>query len=178
MFPPDAAHRQTRRCRLLAPVSQLRTRLQPAGAFLHRPGGIGEERFEFVSAVEVLEHIPDDGITAFVKSLAERLVPRGHLLVSVPSTVQAVHKKHYRHYDEALLRGHVEGACSDLVCVHVDHVYRGSRLVDAAMHWTMNRFWVIEVAPLRRALWRHVWHHLRRARPGQGRHVVGLFRRG
>ena len=148
----------------------------PQAHFCTHLEDLGDERFEIVSAVEVLEHIPDDGISAFVQSLAERLVPGGHLLLSVPSTVQSVHKKHYRHYDEALLRRQVEGACSDLDCVHVDHVYRGSRLVDAAMRWTMNRFWVVEVAPLRRALWRHVWHHLRRARPGQGRHVVGLFR--
>ena len=146
----------------------------PQAQFCADLADLDGERFEFVSAVEVLEHIPDDGVNAFVASLRKRVAPGGHLLLSVPSTVAPIHAKHYRHYDEALLRE--QGAYNDLKCVHVDHVYGGSWLVDAVTRWTLNRFWVVEVAPLRSLLWRHVWTRLRLVRPGIGRHVVGLFR--
>jgi SAM-dependent methyltransferase len=134
------------------------------------------ERFDLVSAVEVLEHIPDDEIAGFLQSLRQRLSPGGHLLVSVPSTALPVHPKHYRHYDEALLRRQVLGACGDLEEQRIEHVYRDGRVVDAVMRATMNRFWVVEIAPLRRWLWRRVWRRQRLTRPGVGRHVVGLFR--
>lgn len=134
------------------------------------------EGFDLVSAVEVLEHLTDEQIPAFVGALRDRVRPGGHLLVCVPSTAQPLHAKHYRHYSEALLLSQVCGAWPDLALVRVDHVCRGSRLVDAYARWTLNRFVVLELRPLRRVIWRHVWRRLRRAAPGQGRHLVGLWR--
>lgn len=135
-----------------------------------------DERFDLVSAVEVLEHVADGEVGAFLGALRDRLRRGGHLLLSVPSAARPLHAKHYRHYTEALLVAQVRGACPDLVTVGVDHVYRRSRLVDAYTRCTLNRFLVLELAPLRRAVWRYVWQRLRRAPPGEGRHVVGLFR--
>lgn len=138
---------------------------------------LGDETFDVVSAVEVLEHIPDDEVDGFLKSLADRLKPGGHLLISVPSTAIPLHPKHYRHYDEALLGIQVHNACPDLESIHFDHVYRRSRLIDVVTRLTLNRFIVLDLAPLRRLLWAYVWHRLRFGGKGRGRHLLGVFRR-
>lgn len=148
----------------------------PQAEFCASLDQLDNERFDVVSAVEVLEHIPDDSVSEFVCSLRQRVVPGGHMLISVPSSAQPLHAKHYRHYDEALLRQQVESAGTDVECVQIDHIYADSRLIDTMTKLTMNRLWVVELAPLKRLMWRYVWNQLRCARPGVGRHVVGLFR--
>ncbi|MGD1893741.1 MAG: class I SAM-dependent methyltransferase [Cyclobacteriaceae bacterium] len=63
-------------------------------------------RFQLISCVETLEHIPDDIISPFVKRITELLQPGGTLIVSVPSVNTPLNKKHYRHYDAALLKSY------------------------------------------------------------------------
>lgn len=55
-------------------------------------------------AVEVLEHIDPQDTPGFLAALAACLKPGGLLVVTVPSTNRPVGRKHYRHFDEALLR--------------------------------------------------------------------------
>lgn len=57
-----------------------------------------------VTLIEVLEHIPDDDLSAFVRNVARLLKDNGRLLVSVPTVDVPVNRKHYRHYDLDLLR--------------------------------------------------------------------------
>ncbi|MBT3342245.1 MAG: class I SAM-dependent methyltransferase [Gemmatimonadetes bacterium] len=137
----------------------------------------GDETFDVVTAVEVLEHIPDDGVDDFLKSLVQRLKPGGHLLISVPSTAIPLHPKHYRHYDGALLGNQVAGACPELELVQYDHIYRRSRLIDLFTRLTLNRFIVLDLAPLRHLLWSYVWRRLRSGGVGHGRHLLGHFQR-
>jgi 2-polyprenyl-3-methyl-5-hydroxy-6-metoxy-1,4-benzoquinol methylase len=59
------------------------------------------ERFDVVTAIEVLEHIPDAIIPSFVQSLADRVAPGDHAVVTVPGVVLPLNAKHHRH-DEAL----------------------------------------------------------------------------
>lgn len=64
-----------------------------------------DREFDLVTAIEVLEHIPDDGIKRFVNVLSERT--KGGVLVCVPTTEVPVSAKHYRHYDEDFLACHM-----------------------------------------------------------------------
>lgn len=138
---------------------------------------LGEETFDVVTAVEVLEHIPDDEVDGFLISLARRLRPGGHLLLSVPSTAIPLHPKHYRHYDEQLLSDQMNRACPELEVLRFDHVYRRSRLIDVITRLTLNRWIVLDLAPMRSVLWSYVWRHLRFGGKGRGRHLLGVFRR-
>lgn len=59
--------------------------------------------FDIVTAIEVLEHIPDEQIPSFIKTLCSKVRVGGNIVVCVPSTLIKIQEKHYRHYDENLL---------------------------------------------------------------------------
>lgn len=61
------------------------------------------EFYDFISMVEVLEHIPDNQIDDFLSTLKKNMHKESKLIITVPSNLRKVHKKHYRHYDKDLL---------------------------------------------------------------------------
>src|SRR3546814_6730143 len=56
------------------------------------------DQFDLVTAIEVLEHVPNDELPAFIRALRDRCRPGGYLIVSVPSALMPVQSKHFRHY--------------------------------------------------------------------------------
>jgi SAM-dependent methyltransferase len=134
------------------------------------------EQFDVVATVEVLEHIPDEVVPRFVRGLCERVRPGGHLLMCVPSDAEAVHPKHYRHYNEALLHEHVAAGGVDLERISVHHVYAPPRWWSLINRITCNSTATLEIPALNGLMWRYLWRH-RLAAPGKGRHIIALYRR-
>ena len=116
-----------------------------------------QQVFEVISAVEVLEHIPDDEIDGFEEP--ERHATPGVVMISVPSP-PFLHPKHYRHYDESCrrrcgrvpraaagpLRPSTDGACSSTP--------RSTRI--ASSSWISRRFagcWPISSAAPGAGVW-------------------------
>lgn len=62
-------------------------------------------KYEMVTAIEVLEHIPPEQSREFTKLLALR--SQRWVLLSVPTTNAKLNPKHYHHYDYALLVDHI-----------------------------------------------------------------------
>lgn len=134
-----------------------------------------DEVFDVVTSIETLEHIPDEGIAPFVRALAAR--SRAHVLISVPTTVMPTNRKHYRHYDLALLESQVAASGAGLALVGHEYVYRDSRLMTMFRRATSNRLWSLEIAPLQALAWRYVWTRLRTATARDGYHLLAHFRR-
>lgn len=135
-----------------------------------------EEEFAVVAAIEVLEHIPDAAVAGFVRSMCGRLREGGHLVLCVPSDARPVQKKHYRHYNEASLDQHVQSAGVPLERVAVQHVFDPPWWWNRINNATCGNGLVLEIPALNRWLWRYVWRN-RLARPGDGRHVVAVYRK-
>lgn len=57
-----------------------------------------DEKFDVVTFIEVLEHIPPDIIPDIISQIWQVLKPEGKLLVSVPTTNLPVSEKHYQHF--------------------------------------------------------------------------------
>lgn len=136
-----------------------------------------KESFDLVAAIEVLEHIPDDSVAGFIDSLGQRARSGGHVLISVPTKNVPLHPKHYRHYDESLLREHVALARVPLEFVTVEHVYAAPVLLEWLLKLTFNRFFVFEAPLLSKFIWRYIWKRARVAGPDRGRHLVALLKR-
>ncbi len=134
------------------------------------------EQFELVISIEVLEHVPDEHVGAFLRALAARVRPGGTVLLSVPTVVMPVSAKHYRHYDRALLERQLAESGAALALDDVAYVYRSSPLVRGltlAMH---NGLFSIEIPRLQRLLWRYTWDRLRIASARDGNHLVATLR--
>lgn len=57
--------------------------------------------FDIVTAVEVLEHIPKNEISEFVKNFSCALSKTGTGIITVPSDNTPVNKKHYQHFNKS-----------------------------------------------------------------------------
>lgn len=60
-------------------------------------------RFDAITFLDALEHIPPSDIPVMLYKLSEHLADDGRLLVTVPSLNTRLQKKHYQHFDEASL---------------------------------------------------------------------------
>ena len=142
-------------------------------------GDIGNisQAFDVVVAIEVLEHIPDNEVQVFLETLFARTLPGGHLLISVPSTVVPVNKKHYRHYSSDLLLKQVQAAQKDVEIVSLEHLCRVPLWMRLYDKLTINRYWTMEIKSISSWIWRIMWSRYRIAHYDAGRHVVGLFKK-
>ncbi len=73
-----------------------------------------KENFDIVIAMEVLEHIPDEKVGVFLETLDKRVKTGGHVIISVPTLVQPLNKKHYRHYSADLFKEQLENTRTKL----------------------------------------------------------------
>jgi SAM-dependent methyltransferase len=149
----------------------------PAVEFHCMPTTELERQFDVVVAIEVLEHVPDTEVGGFLRDLASRTQPGGHVLLTVPTVAVPVHPKHYRHYDEALLRTQLRDSGAAMEVVSVEHVYAPPGWLDFALRYTCNTFLVFELRPLNRLIWNYIWRRARVAAAGKGRHLVATLRR-
>ncbi|MCP4549796.1 MAG: class I SAM-dependent methyltransferase [bacterium] len=135
------------------------------------------ETFDVVISIEVLEHIPDDRVDGFIKTLNDRTNPGGRIIITVPSTNTPVHKKHHRHYTDDLLQEQVRKACPELEVESIKYVSRRFfpfRLLLALLY---NNFMVLDLRPLRRFCWRYTYRFLHEAKRSNGVQIVGIFKR-
>jgi 2-polyprenyl-3-methyl-5-hydroxy-6-metoxy-1,4-benzoquinol methylase len=134
------------------------------------------ESFDLVTSVEVLEHVPDEFITEFLRNIGARVREGGHLLVSVPTTARPKHVKHYRHYTECMLREALAETLPHFEIVSAEHIFADTWLTSLYQKLTINRLWTLEAPALSRLIWSKVWAS-RRSTPGRGAHLVALLRR-
>lgn len=149
----------------------------PGAEFLITDAKDIKEVFDAVVAIEVLEHIPDDDVSGFLKTLAARTKPNGVVIISVPSDVTPVQKKHFRHYTVALLREQLVSSKVDLHIMSATHVYHDSFFMKLFRRLTANAFWKIDLPLLNRYIWRYVWRRLCVVDAQRGKHLVFVLKR-
>ncbi len=133
-------------------------------------------KFDTVTVIEVMEHIKDNAVTPFLKALGKKVVPGGRVVIGVPSTNLPVEAKHYRHYDEEILRKQVEEAKVNLRLESIRYLIKRSRLLRVYRTWTSNRWWTVDVDLLEKFMWRYT-KKIAEAGKKDGTHLVAVFRK-
>ena len=138
---------------------------------------VGElgEKFDIVAAIEVLEHIPDDLIASFFCKLSERLEENGRIVLSVPTTVIPLNKKHYRHYTLNLLEKQIEQSGAMLEIIGHEHIYKKPFWFGIFKRTFDNRLFSLEFKPFMRLAWNSVWKKNRYANAQNGYHLVAVI---
>lgn len=136
-----------------------------------------EETFDVVTAIEVLEHIPDNDVARFLQTLAARCRRRGQVIISVPTVVSPLADKHFRHYDISLFEQQLIDSGAPLTIKSVEYIYKKTRLLLSYLRWTNNRYWHAEIEAVRKLIWQYVWHFVRPAEPENGLHMVVVLER-
>lgn len=108
--------------------------------------------FDIVTAIEVLEHIPDNDVDDFLRDLARH--GNKWVVLTVPTTLSPVSPKHYRHYDESSFRLALDSV-GRFRNIHITGIYRQHRSFAFFQKLLRNRLWTLEIPWLNR--WAHDW---------------------
>ena len=135
------------------------------------------ETFDVVLAVEVLEHIPDELVTSFLKILEKRTNKGGLIYISVPSINLPLSKKHYRHYSPLLLEQQIEESGLDVDIVELRFFRSPVPFENLYKRLTNNRLWVGEFHPVRRKIWRDIVRNLKKADDKTAQHVIAVLKK-
>lgn len=76
-----------------------------------------KEKFDLVTLIETLEHIPPADIDRFLGGISHYLKDKGSLIITVPSANVRVTDKHYQHFDTNSLIRCLE-PCFKIIDVH------------------------------------------------------------
>lgn len=99
--------------RLINPQVEFRT--QDLGA-----DGISDEPYDFVTLIEVLEHIPPEKSKPFLKGLASTVKDGGYLMLTVPHLNQRIPRKHFRHFEIDRLSAELNSALPEF---NIEYIY-------------------------------------------------------
>lgn len=96
--------------------------------------------YDSIICSEVLEHIPDSEVSSFVDLISNKLSLGGYFIVSVPTKIQKLHKKHYRHYDLDLLIQHTE---NNFKLYKYFYIYSGKKFGMKLIKFLLNNKFLI-----------------------------------
>jgi len=107
--------------------------------------------FDIITAIEVFEHIPPDGLPGFVKALAERLKCNGVLALTVPSKNTPMARKHYQHFDLESLRETLKPHFAVAEHFFINRISRWVKWMECLL---VNRFFILNHQGLLNRLYR------------------------
>jgi len=136
-----------------------------------------DENFDVVTCIEVLEHIPEEQLPSFIKNLFMRCTRDGKLIISVPTKVLPVNKKHYRHYDLTDLLEQIDSVNEKYDVNKVEYIFYSPKWMEMLLTLTNNRFFVFEPHFLRKKIWKAIWNKYRFATEKNGHHLVVCLRK-
>lgn len=136
-----------------------------------------DENFDIVTCIEVLEHIPEEQVFSFIIDLFRICRPGGKLIISVPTKILPINKKHYRHYDLALLLDQINLSKEKYVVDKVEYIYFSTKWMKIYLILTNNKFFVIEPLFLGKRMWKAIWSKYRFATNKNGHHLVVCLRK-
>ncbi|MFZ5776646.1 MAG: class I SAM-dependent methyltransferase [Bacillota bacterium] len=145
----------------------------PGAVFVHGTVDDVEGTFDAITLIEVIEHIPDDGIPHLVQSLDRRLKEQGVVIVSVPTINSPLSPKHYRHYTLPLLVSHM----APLKLVEYSFVSAKGWQAWLLRHMLANRLYTLNHEGLVALISRLSRRWTYRGSEKTGLHLVATFRK-
>ena len=137
--------------------------LNPGLSFLRADisdGPATPERFDVVTLIETLEHVPPGELEEFVKGLRRCINDGGTLVVSVPSVNIKMSPKHYQHFDLRALSACLKPYFEVAEHHYLNRISKWERLLSAAL---TNRYFILNERRLLNAIYRRYERSLLRA---------------
>jgi len=135
-----------------------------------------ENEYDLVSLIEVLEHIPNDFVELFMTKVLSLIKKDGLFIITVPTTVMPLNKKHYRHYDEKLLSQHIE-SFGDVKLIKERRIFKVSPTLKLFMRILNNSVWSINSKAILNIFWK--WHLKNniKASKDSGSHIMRIYQK-
>jgi SAM-dependent methyltransferase len=130
--------------------------------------------YEWITLVEVLEHIPDADVTKIISNIARLIKDDGTLLITVPTINVPKNEKHYRHYTYQLLNETIRPFFEIRNCWWL---YRYNIITRAMRVFLCNKLYSLNFEPILKFVWRFHQHHTYFASERNGAHLICLATR-
>lgn len=115
-----------------------------------------KEKYEAITVVEVIEHIPEEQLDTFFRALSNALQANGTIYITVPADNVPVSKKHYRHYNFNMLEEQLKRSNSGLVIVREDYIVpSATKIYPFLMRLSSNRLWDLHF--IDKLCWKILW---------------------
>jgi len=122
----------------------------PDVRFFHKIVDVPDQ-IDVITCVETMEHIPDAELPYFVESIAGKLNSGvGKLILSVPTVVVPLNRKHYRHYNLNILESQLMPRFS---IEKYTFLFRRGHMTNLLNRILVNRFFVLGHSGLKRFIW-------------------------
>jgi SAM-dependent methyltransferase len=131
------------------------------------------ERFDVVTLIETLEHIPPGEVSDFVAGLRRRLKSDGALIVSVPSENLRLNRKHYQHFNLESLRSALGPHFTVTRHYFLNRISRWDKLLGKLLD---NRLFILNEPRLLNALYRRYESSLLNALESDGKRICVVCR--
>ncbi|MCP4202452.1 MAG: class I SAM-dependent methyltransferase [bacterium] len=162
----DTSERAVALARAMTPGAEFRAGDVTAPGFL-------DQRFDAITMVEVLEHIPIQQIATLRATLRNHLESRGRLIVTVPTKNLGMHPKHYQHFDIESLIAALE---PDFALEDASYLNRHSKLCKLFDRILTNRFFAVR-EPRLLAWFFHVYkRRFLYADPSSAMRILAVFK--
>jgi len=135
-----------------------------------------EGQFDAVVSIEVLEHIPDRHLSIFFDTIAAKLSPTGTAILTVPTTILPLNRKHFRHYTIDLFERQLADSNAALDIVSYEYVFRKPYWYGVFKWFFNNHLFSLEVKPLMSLMWKRIWTKYRFARCETGHQLIVYLR--
>ena len=120
--------------------------------------GTLDERFDVVTLLEVIEHIPSESLAEFLRAATRHLNPGGRLILTTPHSNTRVDPKHHQHFNSARLRDLLQSDYDPVWCVPFDYIDWPLRLFLKLLGGS-GRFFIITHAGLNTFFFRRYMRH-------------------
>lgn len=131
------------------------------------------ERFDVVTLIETLEHVPPAESGEFVRGLRRRVNEGGLLVVSVPSKNIKMSAKHYRHFDLDSLAAALAPRFEVEEHFYLNRISKWDGLLSAVL---TNRYFILNERRLLNALFRRYERSLLAARESDCKRICVVCR--
>lgn len=129
-------------------------------------------RFDVVTLIETLEHIPPEGIRQFCQGLHQHLEPGGSLVITVPSVNVRLNHKHFQHFDLQSLSQAIQPFFRISNCYYINRISVWTRLVEKLL---VNSLFILNERWLVNRIYSLYANHLLSAQETDARRICAVY---
>lgn len=135
------------------------------------------KQFDCVTAIEVIEHIPDCNMELFMKALFCLIKPNGYLVISVPTNIIPCNKKHFRHYEYETLKNDLLKSGTSFSVEETTYFWRETRLYKIWLRFLSNKHWYIHINCLAKYFEKYCSKKCEQATVKSGKHLILVIKK-
>jgi 2-polyprenyl-3-methyl-5-hydroxy-6-metoxy-1,4-benzoquinol methylase len=132
-----------------------------------------KEKFDVITLIETLEHLPPERIPDFVRRLRRTLNDSGTLIISVPSQNLDLNRKHYQHFSLDSLAASLRPWFEVSAHYFLNRISRWDSLLKVLLS---NRYFILNEPRLLNALYRRYENRLLKAVASDGKRICVVCR--